>query len=106
MQPTMGQARHGHNLLQYRSDYFMKVYTYEIVDNGYFISVDGVKIISQLDNLAKIIVPDGTYEDNAKAQIAEMQANGQTQQTVEDEFKKVRADVDFLLLNSGAEVLA
>lgn len=84
----------------------MEKYTYEIVDNGYFISVDGVKTISQLDNLAKIFITTGTFEDNAKAQIAEMQANDLIQQTAEDEFKKVRADVDFLLLNSGAEVLA
>ena len=84
----------------------MKEYTYEIVENGYFISIDGVKTISQLDNLAKIFITTGTFEDNAKAQIAEMQANDLIQQTAEDEFKKVRADVDFLLLNSGAEVLA
>ena len=82
----------------------MKVYTYEIVDNGYFISVDGVKTISQLDNLAKIFITTGTFEDNAKAQIAEMQANDQTQQTAEDEYKKMRADVDFLLLASDSEV--
>ena len=84
----------------------MKVYTYEIVDNGYFISIDGVKTISQLDNLAKIFVPNGTFEDNAKAQIAEMQADDVAQQTAEDEYKKMRADVDFLLLNNGEEVLA
>lgn len=82
----------------------MKVYTYEIVDNGYFISIDGVKTISQLDNLAKPMLPNGTFEDNAKAQIAEMQANDTAQQTAEDEFKKIRADVDFLLLTSGEEV--
>ena len=84
----------------------MKVYTYEIFDNGYFISIDGVKTISQLDNLAKSMLPNGTFEDNAKAQIAEMQADDVAQQTAEDEYKKMRADVDFLLLNNGEEVLA
>ena len=87
----------------------MKDYTYEIFDDGYnIIIIDGKKceVMPQHGILSKQYDYTGTFEDNAKAQISEMQANDQTQQTVEDDFKKVRADVDFLLLNSGAEVIA
>lgn len=73
--------------------------TYEIKPNGYIINRDGRPWISQLEPYAKLFVADGSYEDNAKAQIAELskpvepQANMMTEvysalddlgQTVED----------------------
>ena len=85
----------------------MKDYTYEIFDDGYnIIIIDGKKreVMPQHGILSKQYNYAGTYEDNAKVQIAEMQANDQTQQTAEDEYKKMRADVDFLLLASDSEV--
>ena len=46
--------------------------TYEIKDNGYIINRDGRPWISQLEPYAKLFVANGSYEDNAKAQIAEL----------------------------------
>lgn len=45
--------------------------TYEIKDNGYIINRDGKPWISQPEPYAKLFVPNGTYEDNAKAQCEE-----------------------------------
>ena len=46
--------------------------TYEIKDNGYTINRDGRPWISQPEPYAKLFVPNGTYEDNAKAQCEEL----------------------------------
>lgn len=46
--------------------------TYEIKDNGYAINRDGGPWISQPEPYAKLFVPNGTYEDNAKAQCEEL----------------------------------
>lgn len=46
--------------------------TYEIKPNGYVINYDGRPWISQLEPYAKLFAADGSYEDNAKAQIAEL----------------------------------
>jgi hypothetical protein len=46
--------------------------TYEIKENGYTINRDGRPWISQPEPYAKLFVPNGTYEDNAKAQIEEL----------------------------------
>ena len=51
-----------------------KEYTYEVTENGYFIFINGKKVIHQYEPF----IPDKTktYEENAKAQIKEMkQAN-------------------------------
>lgn len=49
-----------------------KNYTYEVTENGYYILVNGVKTIHQYEPF----IPDKTksYEENAIAQIAELQA--------------------------------
>lgn len=48
-----------------------KEYTYEVTENGYFIFIDGEKVIHQYEPF----IPDKTksYEENAKTQIKEMQ---------------------------------
>jgi len=46
--------------------------TYEIKDNGYIINRDGRPWISQPEPYAKLFVPNGTYEDNAKKQCEEL----------------------------------
>ena len=46
--------------------------TYEIKENGYTINRDGRPWISQPEPYAKLFVPNGTYEDNAKAQCTEL----------------------------------
>ena len=47
-----------------------KNYTYEITENGYYILINGEKVIHQYEPF----IPDKTksYEENAQAQIAEM----------------------------------
>lgn len=46
-----------------------KVVTYEVVDNGYNIYLDGGLWITQPKPYDKLYVPNGTYEENALAQI-------------------------------------
>lgn len=49
-----------------------KKYTYEVLENGYYIFIDGVKFIHQYDQY----IPDKTksYEENALAHIEELKA--------------------------------
>jgi len=44
------------------------VLEYEIKENGYLINRDGGPWISQLEPYAKLLIPNGSYEDNAKKQ--------------------------------------
>lgn len=63
-----------------------KNYTYEIVENGYKILIDGRVVIEQYEPF----IPDKTksYEENAKAQIGELKEmekqNVQEQANMED----------------------
>lgn len=52
-----------------------KNYTYEVVDNGYYILVNGKKYIHQYENEKENNIPDKTksYEENAIAQIEWLQ---------------------------------
>jgi hypothetical protein len=43
--------------------------TYEIFEDGYDIYLNGEPWISQRAPYDKMFLPDGTYEENAKAQI-------------------------------------
>lgn len=47
-----------------------KTYTYEVTENGYFIFIDGKKVIHQYEPY--IPDPNLSYEENAKAQIEEL----------------------------------
>lgn len=47
-----------------------KEYSYEVTDNGYFILINGKKVIHQYEPY--IPNKELSYEENAKAQIAEM----------------------------------
>lgn len=74
-------------------------YSYEILENGYDIYKDERKIISQPEPYAKLFVPDGTYEDNAIAQIQQMETPPTPPEPTPDEI--LRSDVDFLALMEG-----
>lgn len=65
-----------------------KTYSYEITENGYYILINGEKVIHQYEPY--IPDPNKTYEENAKAQIAEMQeADVKAEQTqIEEETTK------------------
>lgn len=101
----MEQVQLGHNLLQFKGDNIMD---YKILEDGYLINACGA-IFEQRGIYSKMFVPDGSYEDNAKAQIAEMQEAqarekqlAAEQQAAEEkkanDFKQMRADVDYLLM--------
>lgn len=57
---------------------------YSIEENGYSIYLDENIWITQPDPYGKLYVPDGTYEDNAKAQIEELTTPVEQQPTTED----------------------
>lgn len=61
-----------------------KNYTYEVTENGYYISIDGKKVIHQYEPF----IPDKnlSYEENAKKQIKEMQENDYAQQIINNEI--------------------
>ena len=76
-------------------------YTYEVTENGYFILINGEKAIHQYEPF----IPNKniSYEENAKAQIKEMQINdyansvedGKTK--IEDVPQDLKADVEKLI---------
>jgi hypothetical protein len=68
--------------------------TYEIKDNGYTINRDGRPWISQPEPYAKLFVPNGTYEDNAKAQIEELCKPSEP--TSEDKMDEIYSALDDL----------
>ena len=53
----------------------MSSYSYRIVENGYFIDMDGVPYIKQLSPYDKPMDRSKTYAENAEMQIAELLAN-------------------------------
>ena len=66
---------------------------YFIEETGYTIYLDGQPWITQPDPFGKQYVPDGSYEDNALAQIEDL-CNRPDPGPTEEE--KLRADVDLL----------
>ena len=74
-----------------------KEYTYEVTENGYFIFIDGKKVIHQYEPY--IPNKDLSYEENAKNQIEEMQISDYAVEienetlTLEDAPKKLRTRI-------------
>ena len=86
-----------------------KVYTYEIVEDGYYIDIDGVRTIEQRGPYSKQFIQNGSYEDNAKAQIAEMKANDALPPPpdpvdTEAVIAKQRADSDFIAMSLNVDL--
>ena len=71
---------------------------YSIEENGYSIYLDKNLWISQPDPYGKLYVPDGSYEDNALAQIEEICNPPEPEPTAEDQL---RADVDYIAAMTG-----
>ena len=57
---------------------------YSIEDNGYSIYLDEKIWITQPEPYAKLYIADGSYEDNAKAQIEELTTPVEPQPTTEE----------------------
>ena len=68
--------------------------TYEIKENGYTINRDGRPWISQPEPYVKLFVPNGTYEDNAKAQCEELCKPSES--TTDDKMDEIYSALDDL----------
>jgi hypothetical protein len=66
-------------------------YGYAILDNGYDIYINNELVITQHDQYSKIYKPDGSYEDNAKAQINDL-IEGEKQANIIDNLKNAVKD--------------
>lgn len=74
------------------------MYSYEILSDGYYIKKNGVNIIEQRGMYSKLFISTGSFEDNAKAQIAELEASDETSTQQVSDLESLKADVDFLLM--------
>lgn len=74
---------------------------YSIENNGYTIYLDEKPWITQPDPYGKLYVPDGSYEDNALAQIEEIVNPPEPEPTAED---RLRADVDYIAAMTGVNL--
>ena len=72
--------------------------SYSIESDGYTIYLDGMPWVEQHDPYGRVLIPDGTYEENALAQIAEICNPAEPAPTAEEQL---RADVDFLAAYLG-----
>ena len=89
---------------------------YEIVENevndkgetisGYRIFLGGKLWITQYNQYSRVIIPDGSYEDNALAQIDELTAPAPEPEPTPVQFdvEKLRSDMDYLAAMTGFEL--
>lgn len=75
--------------------------SYSVESNGYTIYLDGTPWVTQHYPYGKMFVPDGTYEDNALAQITEICNPAESAPTAEEQL---RADVDYIAAMTGIEL--
>lgn len=68
-----------------------KTYTYEVTENGYYIYINGNKVIHQYEPY----IPDKTksYEENAQAQIEELKAMDNKVKTEKTDIEKLKEDI-------------
>lgn len=66
-------------------------YTYEVTENGYYIYINGKKIIHQYEPY--IPNPNISYEENAKAQIAELKASKNAQKEEKTDMEQMKSDI-------------
>ena len=74
---------------------------YEILDNGYNIYLGGNLWITQHDQYAHPMLPNGTFEENCLAQIEEITTPREPVVVPED---RLWADVDYLALMTGVDL--
>lgn len=82
-----------------------KEYSYEVTDNGYFILINGEKVIHQYEPF----IPDKTktYEENAKAQIEEMKEEDKRvvqEKTELEEIKEQITELQIAMVEKDMEV--
>ena len=68
-----------------------KTYSYEVTENGYFILINGKKVIHQYEPY----IPDKTktYKENAEAQIEEMKAYDEEQKNKKTKMEQLEEDI-------------
>ena len=68
-----------------------KTYSYEVTENGYYILINGKKIIHQYEPY----IPDKTktYKENAEAQIEEMKAYDEKVKTDKTNIEQMQEDI-------------
>lgn len=68
-----------------------KTYTYEVTENGYYILINGNKVIHQYEPY----IPDTSksYEKNAKAQIEELKAADEKEKNEKTEMEQIKQDI-------------
>ena len=68
-----------------------KTYTYEVTENGYYILINGNKVIHQYEPY----IPDTSesYEENAKAQIEELKAADEKEKNEKTEMEQIKQDI-------------
>lgn len=68
-----------------------KTYTYEVTENGYFIFINGKKVIHQYEPY--IPDPSKSYEENAKAQIEELKQADEVAKNKKSEMEQMQQDI-------------
>lgn len=68
-----------------------KTYTYEVTENGYYILINGKKVIHQYEPY--IPDPSKSYEENAKAQIEELKAADEKEKNEKTEMEQIKQDI-------------
>lgn len=66
-------------------------YTYEITENGYYVLINGNKVIHQYEPY--IPDPSKTYQQNAEAQIAELQAGEEAKKEEKTQMEQMQQDI-------------
>ena len=68
-----------------------KTYSYEVTENGYFILINGKKVIHQYEPY----IPDKTktYKENAEAQIEELKAAEEKAKTEKRQVEQIQEDI-------------
>ena len=66
-------------------------YTYEVTENGYYILINGKKVIHQYEPY----IPNKSlsYEENAKVQIEELKASEEAQKEEKTQMEQMQQDI-------------
>ena len=75
-----------------------KTYTYEVTENGYFIFINGKKVIHQYEPY--IPDPSKSYEENAKAQIEELKQADAIAENEKTEVEKRISNLEIAVTES------
>ena len=66
-------------------------YTYEVTENGYYILINGEKVIHQYEPY--IPNPNLSYEENAKAHIEELKASKEAEKEEKTDIEQMKSDI-------------